>query len=177
MTGEDGLNAGDIVQGLAGGPKVSSLPDLYVALRGREGRVKLQILRDGKAQEIAVALIPARPPMKRQGLTFAGMLVTERVTLDTADSLLPPLRIEFLKPGEAAARAGFQPGDHLHMVGNERFTTVSALHDWLKSRPATEKVTVLVRRFSNFDPRVTADYHRFEIQPTGLQLLTGGAGP
>jgi hypothetical protein len=134
-------------------------------------------LRDGKAQEINVHLISARPPMKRQGLVLAGMLVTERMTLDTADSLLPPLRIDFIKPGEAATRAGFLPWDHLDMVGDGRFATVAALHDWLKGRPPSEKVAVLVRRFSSFDPRVTAEYHRFEIQPVELQLLTGRVGP
>jgi S1-C subfamily serine protease len=174
---EDSLKAGDVVQGLAGGSKLTSLPDFYTALRGRQDRVTLQVLRDGKVHETSAQLIPARPPMKRQGLAFAGMLVSERMTLDTADSLLPPLRIEFIKPGEAAARAGFLPWDHLDMVGDRRFATVVALHDWLKGRPASEKVAVLVRRFSSFDPRVTAEYHRFEIQPVELQLLTGGVAP
>jgi hypothetical protein len=114
--------------------------------------------------------------MKRQGLTFSGLLVTERVTLDTSESLLPPLRIEFIRPGEAAARAGFHNGDLLETVGGQRFRTVSALHEWLKARPAGGKVAILVRRFSSFDPRVTAEYHRFEVQPTQLQLLTG-SGP
>jgi serine protease Do len=174
---EVGLKAGDIVQALAGGPKLLSLADLYTELRGRLDRVKLQVLRDGKSQEVSVSLVPPRPPMKRQGLTFAGMLVTERVTIDTDDSLLPPLRIEFIKSGEAAGRAGFQPWDLLDMVGDRRFATVAALHDWLKERRPTEKVAVLVRRSSSFDPRVTAEYHRFEIHPTALQLLTAGAGP
>ena len=173
----NGLKAGDIVQGLVGGPKLSSVPDLYTALRGRHDQVTLQVLRDGKAQEVTTPLIPARPPMKRQALAFAGMLVTERLTFDTADSLLPPLRIEFIKPGEAAARAGFQPGDHLDMVGDLRFDTVAALHAWLTGKPPSQKVAVLVRRTLSFDPRVTAEYYRFEIQPAELQLLTGGAGP
>ena len=82
---EVGLQAGDLVQALAGGPKLASLADLYTALRGRRERVTLQVLRDGKVQEVSVPLIPARPPMQRQGLSFAGMLVTERVTLDTAE--------------------------------------------------------------------------------------------
>jgi len=174
---EAGLQAGDVVQALVGGPKLTSLADLHTALRGRRERVALQVLRDGKAMEVSVPLIPARPPMQRQGLAFAGMLVTERVTLDTADSMLPPLRIEFIKPGEPAGRAGFQPWDHLHMVGGRRFATVAALHEWLKGRPPREKVAVLVRRSSSFDPRVTAEYHRLEIQPTALQLLTGGDAP
>jgi S1-C subfamily serine protease len=175
--GEDGLRPGDIVQGLAGGPRLASLPDLYTALRGRQGRVRLEVLRDGKAREVDVPLIPARPPMKRQALIFAGLLVAERITLDTANSALPPLRIEFIKPGEAAARVGLHAGDHLHMVGERRFATVAALFDWLKARPPAEKVALLVRRFSGADPRVTAEYHRFELAPTALQLLTGGAVP
>ena len=174
---EVGLKPGDIVQALAGGPKLSSLADLYTALRGRQGRVGLQVLRDGKTEEVSVPLTPAQQPMKRQGLTFAGMLIAERVTIDTDDSLLPPLRIEFIRPGVAAARAGFQTWDHLETVGDRRFATVADLYDWLKERQPTEKVAVLVRRPSNFDPRVTAEYHRFEVHPAELRLLAGGATP
>ena len=174
---EVALQAGDVVQGMVGGPRLASLADLYTALRGRRERVALQVLRDGKMQEVSVPLIAARPPMQRQSLAIAGMLVTERVTLDTADSLLPPLRIEFIKPGEPAGRAGFQAWDLLHMVGGQRFATVAALHDWLKGRAPNEKVAVLVRRSSSLDSRVTAEYHRLEIRPTALQLLTGGDAP
>src|SRR5262249_28054525 len=85
-SGDEGLRPGDTVQGLFGGPKLSTLPDLYTALRGRQDCVTLQVLRDGKVQKVTASLIPARPPMRRQALTFAGMLVAERVTLDTADS-------------------------------------------------------------------------------------------
>jgi PDZ domain-containing secreted protein len=99
-------------------------------------------------------------------------LVTESITLDTADSNLPPLRIDFIKPGEAAARVGLRAGDHLDRVGGQRFATVTALHNWLKDKPPAEKVPVLVRRASNADPRVSADYYRFEVQPAGLRLLT-----
>jgi len=168
---EDGLKPGDIVQGIVGGPKLASLPELNTALRGRQGQVTLEVVRDGKGQTVNVSLIPALAPLKRQGLTFSGLLVTERVNLDTADSNLPPLRIEFIKNGEAAARVGLRPGDQLDSVGGQRFTTVAALHDWLKGRPSAERVPVLVRRFSNADTRVTAEYHRFEIQPTDLHLL------
>jgi S1-C subfamily serine protease len=169
---EDGLKPGDIVQGVAGGPRLSSLPELNTALRGRQGQVTLDVLRDGKEQAVSVPLIPARPALKRQGLSFFGLLVTESITLDTADSNLPPLRIDFIKPGEAAARVGLRAGDHLDRVGGQRFATVTALHNWLKDKPPAEKVPVLVRRASNADPRVSADYYRFEVQPAGLRLLT-----
>ena len=99
-------------------------------------------------------------------------MVTEGINLDTSDPNLPPLRVEFIKPGEAAARIGLRPGDRLEMVGGQRFATVSALHDWLKSRPAAERVPMLVRRASAADPRLTAEYYRFEIPPADLRLLT-----
>ena len=170
--GDDGLKPGDVVLGISGGAKLLSLPELYTALRGRDGQVALDIVRDGKPLAIKVALIAARPPLKRQGLIVSGLLVTERVSLDTADSLLPSLRIEFIRPGEAGSRIGLQPWDHLDSVGGQRFATVAALYDWLKGRPPAEKVAVLVRRGSGADPRVSADYHRFDIQPTDLRLLT-----
>ncbi len=170
----EGLRPGDVVQGLTGGARFASLPELYTALRGRQGEVKLDVLRDGTTLAIAATLIPARQPLKRQGLTVFGLLVTERVTLDSADSTLPPLRIEFIKPGEGAARIGLQTWDLLDRVGGQRFATVAALYDWLKTKSPTDKVPVLVRRFSSADPRVSADYYRLEIQPTDLRLITAG---
>lgn len=168
-----GLKVGDVVQGIATGPRVTSVADLYSALRGRKEKVMLEVLRDGKTIDVGASLIPPRPPLKRQAATFAGLLVTERPNLDSID-LLPPLRIEFLKPGEAGQRAGFLLGDHLDAVGGQRFSTVATLHEWLKGRQPTEKIPVLVRRGSSFDTRVIAEYHRFEIQPTDLKLLTAG---
>jgi len=99
-------------------------------------------------------------------------MVTEGINLDPTDSNLPPLRIEFIKPGEAAARIGLRPGDRLDMVGGQRFATVAALHDWLRGRSPAERVPVLVRRVSAADPRLIAEYYRFEIQPSDLRLLT-----
>ncbi len=171
---DDALKQGDVVQGFASGEKIANVPDLLAALRGRQGQVMFNILRDGKPRTARVTLIPPRTLLKRQALTFAGMMIAERINLDTPDMNLPPLRIEFIKPGELAARAGFLPWDQLDMVAGQRFATVASLNDWLKSRPANEKMAVLVRRNTPFDARATAEYHRFEIQPTDLKLITAG---
>ncbi len=170
----DNLLGGDVVQGIAGGPKLATLPDLYTALRGRRDSVSLTVQRDGRLVDVSVPLIPAWPPLQRQGLIFAGLLIGERINADKAATVLPPLRIEFIKPGEAAARAGLQMGDSLEMVGTRRFTTVGELHDWLKTRPVAEKVPLLVRRGSGADPRVVAEFHRFELAPLDLRLITSG---
>ncbi len=167
-----GLQAGDVVQSLAGGPKIASVPDLLMALRGKSDKISLAILRDGKPQTVDVPLLAAKPPLKRQGLIMSGLLVSERQALDMADSPLPPLRIEFIKPGEPAARVGFLPGDMLDQVGGQRFATVAALHDWLKARPGKDKISVFVRRGTGFDPRVIAEYHRFEMPIGEFRLMS-----
>lgn len=174
MVDDASLRAGDVVRGIAGGARLASVPDLLMALRGRSGTVGLDIVREGKPQMLEITLLAAKPPLKRQGLILSGLLVTERQWLDVADSTLPPLRVEFIKPGEPAARVGFQQGDLLDQVGGQRFSTVSALHAWLTSRPANDKVTVFVRRGSGFDPRVSAEYHRFEMPAGEVRLFSAG---
>lgn len=171
-----GLMAGDVVHSIVGGAKLAGVPHLDSTLRGRKGTVNLQVMRAGKLVEVSVPLIPAKQPMKRRALAMAGLLITERVTLDTSLSVLPPLRVEYIRPGEAGARAGFAAGDHLHMVGDRRFTSVAALHDWLKTRQPRERISILVRRSTNVDPRITAEYHKLEIQVSDLRLLGPDGG-
>jgi serine protease Do len=173
--GDTGLRTGDVVLGLAGGRKASGLPDLITALRGRKDSVTLAVRRDGAEIEVAAPLVAPTPALKRQAVAFAGLLVAERQSLDQEPTVLPALRIEFIKQGETAARAGFQAWDHLETVDGKRFGTVIELHDWLKAKPAAEKASVLVRRhIAAFDRRIGAEYHRFEITASDLKLLTAG---
>jgi serine protease Do len=167
------LRTGDQVISLAGGPRLAALPDLHTALRGRKDKVDLVIRRDGAEQTVAVPIRPSTPPLARMALTFSGMLVTERQGVDNETSGLPPLRIEFIKQGEAAARVGFQPWDQLESVGGQRFTSMEALRDWLKERRAGERVPFLIRRnIASFDRRIGAEYHRFEIAVSDLRLMS-----
>jgi len=173
--GDVGLRSGDVVTGVVSGRKVAGLPDLITALRGRTERVALTVRRDGADIEVAAPLLPSPPALTRQALAFAGLLVAERQSLDQEPTVLPALRIEFIKQGEAAARVGFQPWDHLETVDGRRFSTVSELHEWLKARPANAKTAFLVRRhIAAFDRRIGAEYHRFELAPSELRLLTAG---
>jgi S1-C subfamily serine protease len=91
-----------------------------------------------------------------------------------ADSSLPALRIEFVKPGEPAARVGFAMGDGIDLVDGRRFSTVVALHDWLKTKKATDRISVLVRRGAALDPRQTGEFHRFDMAVGDVRLITAG---
>lgn len=174
QSSQDGLRPGDVVQGFTGMPKLASLPDLYAAVRGLSGAVQLDVLRDGRMTTVTETLIAARPALKRQALIVAGMLVTERPALDSLDIGLPGLRVEFVRAGEHAARAGVQPWDQLDQVGGQRFATVDALHAWLAARAPGDKVAWLMRRNSMLDPRVTADYHRIDLAPADMRLVAAG---
>jgi S1-C subfamily serine protease len=169
------LRSGDQVLGLAGGPRFQALPDLHTALRGRRDAVNLIVRRDGAEREVAAPVRPTTPPLARKALAFSGMLVTERQAIDGEATGLPPLRIEFIRQGEAAARAGFQAWDQLETVGGRRFATMDELAGWLRERKAGERVPVLVRRnIASFDRRIGAEYHRFEIAASDVRLLTAG---
>jgi serine protease Do len=169
------LKSGDTILSVAGGPRITALPDLHTALRGRKGAVTLTIRRNGAELAVNAPLAGSTPPLKRQALSFAGMLVTERQAVDAEESSIPQLRIEFIKQGEAAARAGFQPWDQLETVAGQRFTSIQDLQAFLNGRAAGERVPVLIRRNSvSFDRRIGAEYHRFDIAPAELKLLTAG---
>ncbi|MGL4241724.1 MAG: hypothetical protein ACRCTI_11480, partial [Beijerinckiaceae bacterium] len=169
------LKTGDQVVAVAGGPKLAALPDLHTARRGRKDRVELTIRRGGAETQVSVPITSSTPPLQRQALAFSGMLVTERQAVDAEASGLPPLRIEFIKQGEAAARAGFQAWDQLETVGGRRFTSIRDLHAFLKEQPAATRVPILVRRHvASFDRRIGAEYHRFELAASDARLMTAG---
>jgi serine protease Do len=169
------LKTGDQIVGVAGGPRLAALPDLHTALRGRTQTVSLTVRRAGAETTVTVPVLPSTSPLKRQALAFSGMLVTERQALDAEASGLPPLRIEFIKQGEAASRAGFQPWDQLETVDGRRFGSIGELGDFLKAQPAGKRLSVLVRRHvASFDRRIGAEYHRLDIAPTDTRLMTAG---
>jgi serine protease Do len=57
------LKSGDVILGLAGGPRFASLPDLHTALRGRRDRVSLAVRRAGAEIAVEAPLLPVTPPL------------------------------------------------------------------------------------------------------------------
>lgn len=166
------LKGGDVVLGVAGGPRFASLPDLPSALRGRKDSVRLLVRRDGAEIEIDAPVTPAKAPLTREALAFSGMLIAERDVVDAEASTMPTLQIEYIKAGESAERAGFRPGDMLEDVNGRRFDSIRELHAWLAAQPEGESVKLLVRRraFSSIR-RTSAEYLRLEIALSDETLL------
>lgn len=168
------LRAGDQVLGFANGPRINTVPDLLTALRGRSGVVELSVRRDGAVTTVSVPLIPAAAPMRREGLILNGMLIVERSAVDIDYRNDPRLRIEFVRTGETAARAGFMSWDQLDQVGGRRFNNLAELQAWLKERQPRERVQFLVRRnVAVAERRISAEYHRLELSVSDARLVTG----
>ena len=155
-------------------PQVASLPDLYTALRGKTERVTLRILRDGKAIEIAVPLIPARPPLKRQALTFGG-LADRRAHQPRHRRHVDAAAAHRVHQDGRAGSACRVPG--IRSAGHGRR---AAIHD----RRGAARLAEGAGRdredpchgaaLLSADARVTAEYHRFDIQPTDVRMITAG---
>jgi serine protease Do len=171
----EALKPGDTVVGIAGERKAADHADLMTALRGRTGAVTLAVTRDNAAIEVPVPIINPQPVMDRRVLTLAGMLIVERNALDIDYRDEPRLRIEFVRQGDEAARRGIQQWDQIETVSGQSFTTLAALHDWLKARPAGERLNLMLRRGAGITSRrVGSEFHRYEIRNADVKLLGMG---
>jgi len=85
--------------------------------------VTLEVVRDGRTDGQRIAHTRTRTA-QAPGTYLFCLLVTERINLDTADSNLPPLRIEFIKNGEQQPASASGQGISW-IVSGAAFTTVA----------------------------------------------------
>ncbi|TBR39666.1 MULTISPECIES: DegQ family serine endoprotease [Dyella] len=157
-----GLKAGDVILAYNGQAisQVADLPPL-VGMTPPGSKATLQILRDGKKQDVTVTVGEMKrdsktgavtqgsgePAPTRSGTTALGLSV-EDADSDTRKEL-------GLKAGEGvvisditgpvAARAGLQPGDVILMVNQQRVGSAAAFRDATKGLKAGDTVLLLVR--------------------------------
>jgi serine protease Do len=171
--GANVLRTGDTVIGIAGERKAADHAELMTSFRGRSGDVKLAVQRDGQMVELTVPVISPQPVMERRALTLAGMLIVERNGLDIDYRDEPRLRVEFVRQGDEASRRGVLQWDLIETVDGRSFSTLASLHDWLRAKPAGERVTVLLKRNMGLTSRrVGSEFHRYELRNAELRLLT-----
>ena len=173
VPGADVLQTGDAVTGLAGEKRAADLPDFMTSLRGRTGQVKLAVMRKGTPIEVTVPVLSPEPVMMRRMLTLAGMLIVERNGLDIDYRDEPRLRIEFIKQGEEASRRGILMFDQIETVGGQAFSNLGDLHGWLRTKPATERVALLLKRGTGITSRrIGSEFYRIEVLNTDVKLLS-----
>lgn len=154
-----GLKAGDLITSI-GGRAIAGPRDLSRAVAGiRPGtRTPLGVIRDGKAQEITVAIDqrqedrPARTGAlensdregKRLGLSLAPILdaARRRLGLDGTG-----LMVGEVEPGSPAAESGIRPGDVIVAANNREVAQPSDLaEEWAKARRENRPILLRVNR-------------------------------
>ena len=126
-----GIRPGDVIVAVDGHP-VKNAHDLpkRIALRRPGERVRLRVVRDGKAREIVAVLdrMPEEGAPRaarggvRLGLVVAELTPAERRRLDTAAEF--GVVVRRVAPGSPAARAGIEPGDVIYLVNGRKIRHV-----------------------------------------------------
>jgi serine protease Do len=144
-----GLKVGDVILGVNGKPVEQSIDLPRMIGEGRPGAdFKLEIWRDGKAQDVGVKLgeMPAEkvavtePPVKQAqlGMVVRPLNANEKGRLGTASGVVVE-RVE-----GPAARAGIRPGDVILALNSEPIDSADELKSMVER--SRDRVALLVQR-------------------------------
>jgi serine protease Do len=129
-----GLRAGDIITAIDGKP-ISSAADVIdtVSARSIGSKVGVQVLREGKPENVRVALGELPSPDSEVAVDEAGSagMALQTVTPELAQSLGLPAEthgaaVTDVSTGSPAARAGVKPGDVVVEVDRQPVATAKA---------------------------------------------------
>jgi Do/DeqQ family serine protease len=151
---EAGLQAGDVIVAVDGHDVDDARAVLYrLTTRGIGNRVRVDVVRKGRRATVDVALrgapAPGRDDVRNlsgahpfDGARAANILpaVADELGLDDQEGVV----LLSVRPNSTAARLGFQAGDIVVQVGQERITTVVQLEGALRERQRSW--LMLVRR-------------------------------
>lgn len=156
-----GLQKGDIIVGINGQP-VSDANQLRLKIGMLEPneKVNLKVLRNGKAQEVAVQLgaFPSKEERASIGSeekdsALQGVSV-ENITPDAAQQLkLSPntkgVVVDEVSPASRAAEAGLKAGDVIQQVNHRTVTNVNDFNQAMSAGNKDNPVLLLVNREGN----------------------------
>ena len=160
-----GLRSGDVIVSMDGTPtqRVSSFRN-RVSLSEPGQSVKLDVLRDGRAQNITARLGELTPEMvaelNNRPRTLPGDGSPDDLGFELSD-LTPRTRARFdvdertegvliarVERGGAAAAAGLEPGDVIHSVNRRRVRSVQDFEAAVENLPDQRALALRVRRGS-----------------------------
>lgn len=179
------LEPGDRIVGLKGGDSLATVGELVSALRGHDGSVPLEVVRNGRKLVVDVTPEPQPLLLDRLGLCVDGALIATANFEDGGTLRDPaPLVVHSIAPGSAAEMAGLQRNDILRTVDGMRFNDVDHLARYLNRRSTRQPITVVLSRWSEHSDRIFEYYlHELpgeDIQPVGplpeLSAATQSAG-
>ena len=149
---EAGLQPGDVITAVDG-VEVADARSVHYRLttRGVGNRVRLDVLRKGRMQAVAVALRGAPAPAKDDMRVVSGAHPFDGSQVaNLSPSIADELNLEdyegvviiAVRSGSTAQRLGFQAGDVIAQVGNEKIISITELERALAQRQRTWAIGV-----------------------------------
>ncbi|EOE6860330.1 serine endoprotease DegQ [Cronobacter dublinensis] len=131
-----GIKAGDVIVSLNGRP-LNSFAELRSRIATTEPgtKVKLGLLRDGKAQEVEVTLDKSTSSSASADIiapALQGATLSDGQLKDGTKGII----IDNVEKGSAAAQAGLHKDDVIVGVNRERVSTIAEMRKLLASKPA-----------------------------------------
>ncbi len=147
-----GLQPGDVITAVDGVEVADARSVLYrLATRGVGNRVRLDLLRKGRAQAVTIALRAAPAPTKDDTRSLTGAhpfdgaqvanlspSIADELGLEDHDGVV----ILAVRNGSTAQRLGFQPGDVIIQVGKETLSSIIDLERAVAQRQRTWAIGV-----------------------------------
>ena len=168
------LEPGDELLSVASAPetKLKNQADLIHALRGSEGDITVNILRDDKALTVKLASV-ARPRLINwTGLHFSGLVVGKELMRDA--NLSNP-HDEIVIVDVATASIGsvleVEPYSYLHAVDGLPFKNIKSLCVHLAAAEAKKRNVRLVTRARKWSYMSASKYKLYDVEIKDLKLV------
>ena len=159
------LKSGDIILGVDGVKMKMMNPfHLLHALRGRTGKVKINILREDKELVISLNVEHIPNVLNRKGIYFSGMIITPNKFDDKSNGVYNNAWVvNFVDSGSTAETELIESWDYLLKIDNKPLGKFNDVFKYIKSkRSKGEDITLMVRRVSS-GMRKNNDYHEFSF--------------
>ena len=133
-------------------------------LRGREGIIKLKIIRNNKEIIIPVAFKKMKSMLKRKGLYFSGMIVSPNKYVDRKKAgVSSAWLVHFVDSGSTAEEESVKEWDLLVKIDNKPMGSFKDVYKYIaKQQKENKKVILMLKRTSGSSNKMS-DYHEVTI--------------
>lgn len=160
-----GLQVGDIIKSVDGDVSVIKNPfHLMHLLRGRNGDITLNIIRDGKQKDVTLKTEYMSDMLKRKGIYFSGMIIAPNNFKDrNLTSFGHAWMVHFIDEGSMAQTEKVEEWDLLIKIDNKPLGGFDDVMTYLKNKHAkSEEVKLIFRRLSDGSRKMN-DYHEVSL--------------
>ena len=159
------FKAGDIITGIVGETlKVKNPYHLYHYLRGKSGKVKLNILRDNKKEQVSLKINKYPNMLNRKGIYFSGLIFAPNHYSDNEVSgAKNSWLVHFVDSGSSAETERVAEWDLVYKIDNKPVGSFNEVYAYLKEKAVNNQETALmIKRMSSGKYKLN-NYHEIKL--------------